>query len=93
MNFKYTGCLGWSLKPISINRKVRIIFQCLDALVERHGEVARETYKEGVVVKWNQDRFSHGGFVAYGVGQRHELKVKKSVDMYQLLITFTHLLL
>ena len=77
----------------SVNRKVsRIIFQCLDALVERHGEVARETYKEGVVVKWNQDRFSHGGFVAYGVGQRHELKVRKCVDMYQLLITFTHLL-
>ena len=74
----------------SVNRKVsRIIFQCLDALVERHGEVARETYKEGVVVKWNQDRFSHGGFVAYGVGQRHELKVRKYVDMY-VLITFTH---
>ena len=67
---------------MSINRKVRIIFQCLDALVERHGEVARETYKEGVVVKWNQDRFSHGGFVAYGVGQRHELKVRNYVDIF-----------
>ena len=44
-------------------------------MVERHGEVARETYEDGVVVKWNQDRFSHGGFVAYGVGQRHDLKV------------------
>lgn len=40
-------------------------------MVERHGEVARETFVEGFVKKWNLDSFSHGAFIMHGAYQRH----------------------
>ena len=39
-----------------------VIQQCLGDLVEVHGEVARETFREGVVKKWAEDSEVGGAF-------------------------------
>ena len=55
-------------------------WQVLDLLTARHGQVVRETYREGIVKRWTQDSFSHGAFVMEGVSQKTMLKVRLSIS-------------
>ena len=40
----------------------QVIEQCLSDLVEVHGDVVRETYREGIVKKWLTDSEAGGAF-------------------------------
>eukprot|EP00090_Calanus_glacialis_P023079 TRINITY_DN35516_c0_g1_i1.p1 TRINITY_DN35516_c0_g1~~TRINITY_DN35516_c0_g1_i1.p1 ORF type:complete len:339 (-),score=49.14 TRINITY_DN35516_c0_g1_i1:223-1215(-) len=47
--------------------------KALANMVEIHGEIARETYKEGKVVKWMEQDWTAGAFVFPYPGQNHKL--------------------
>jgi len=50
-----------------------LIRKSLENLVEIHGEVAREQYKEGKVKKWMEEDWTAGAFAWALPGQMHEL--------------------
>ena len=54
----------------------------LDNLVEIHGDVAREQYKEGKVIKWIEEDWTVGAFPWSDVGQFHKfgLTLQESFD-------------
>ena len=52
------------------------MIQAIDALVARHGEIARTSWieggKKGVVQKWDLDNHYNAAFVFYGVQDRNQ---------------------
>ena len=53
--------------------------EAIDALVKRHGEIARKSWfeggKQGVVQKWDLDNHYNAAFVFYGVQDRNQYQV------------------
>ena len=54
--------------------------QAIDALVARHGEIARTSWieggRQGVVQKWDLDNHFNAAFVFYGVQDRNQYQAK-----------------
>ena len=53
-----------------------MICKAIDALVARHGEIARTSWieggRQGVVQKWDLDNHFNAAFVFYGVQDRNQ---------------------